>query len=722
MAAGKHFALICTHGFADVLTLGRQHRADLYGAHVGPSPWLTRLPPPWRIEVRERVDANGIAVEHLTQAALDQLLRDLAALPQRPDAVAVCLLFAHRNPVHELAIHACISARLAGVPVALSHQLPATTLAALHDAGGEFERTVATMQAAHRLLGTASANAPPQRNAKALPASVDAPPAALDAQLAPPAALDAQLEHIANDIEAHMIASAVSSVVREARDCACALFLPDGRLLAQASSLPLLLGSLSHAVAGITALHPVDTMADGDSYLTNDPWSGGTHLPDMVLLRPVFAHGRVSALAAAILHHQDVGGITAGSVPTDATSVLQEGLRLPPVQMYRAGLPDPAWLALLRANSRMPDNLSGDLAAQWSALTQGAAALTHLIEVHGPSFESAAEGLIAASEVATRAALAAAPDGDYAFSDALDGDGLTSDAVPLEVCLRKRGGALTIDLTRCAAQTRGPVNASPAAVWAAVSYFARTLAPHAASNHGGTAPVTLITAPATIVNPAYPAAVNARTNLVKLLANALLGAWALANPARSPAPNAGVAVVLALSGARANGSPWMFTEIIASAAGGAPWQAGGSGVSTDVGNARNTPAESIEAQAPIRVERIGLHQGSGGAGVHRGGDGICRSYLLLEGEGVISYRGERHHQAARGAAGGAAGAPGRARIERASGEIELLTAKCRAHWRPGDRLVIETAGGGGWGVPGPAVGAESTLDPSVSPSSRGASA
>ena len=497
-------------------------------------------------------------------------------------------------------------------------------------------------------------------------------------------------------MQATLVREAVSSVVREAMDCAAALFLPDGRLLAQARSLPLLLGSLAPAVAGLLKQFPASSMQPGDGFLTNDPWSGGTHLPDFVLLRPVLVGGQVRALVTCVLHHQDVGGITPGSVPTNATSIHQEGMRLPPVVLYRAGALDAGLLRLMCANSRMPDNLAGDLKAQWSTLETGDGLLSDLINRQGDTFEILAETLLLDAENSTRRALLDAADGEYRYQDALDGDGLSNDPVAIEVLLQKFGDSITVDLSGCAAQTSGPVNASRGAVAAAINYFARMLAPAAASNHGCLVPIRVISRPGTVVDPLFPAAINARTNLVKLLANALLGAWAKAAPDATAAPNAGVAVVLSLSGTR-GGKAWLFTEIIASAAGGSPWGAGGSGVSTDVGNARNTPAQVIEMQAPIRVEHLGLHAASAGAGRHAGGSGVSRSYLLLEGEGVISYRGERHQTAAQGSAGGSPGGRGRARIERAGGQVEELPAKCRALWKAGDRLVIETAGGGGWG-------------------------
>ena len=194
------------------------------------------------------------------------------------------------------------------------------------------------------------------------------------------------------------------------------------------------------------------------------------------------------------------------------------------------------------------------------------------------------------------------------------------------------------------------------------------------------------------------AAVNARTNLVKLLANALLGAWAQAMPDHKPAANAGVAVVLSLSG-RLEERDWIITEIIASAAGGAPWGAGASGISTDVGNARSTPVRLLESTAPLRMEQVAIRRGSGGAGRHAGGCGVIRRYRLVAGTGQISYRGERHRTQAQGAAGGHAGLSGSARIERADGSIQSLRAKETATWQAGDVLIIETAGAGGWGIP-----------------------
>jgi N-methylhydantoinase B len=677
-------ALVCTAGFADVLTLGRQNRADPYALHVGASPWLSRLPDTWRLELPGRLDADGSEVAPLLLRRDDgpdpaaTLDARLDALPSRPAAYAVCLLHGHAHPGHERRVRAHLLARDPGCRVVCSHEL------ALPPEAAEYEWTVATVEAA---------GLPPAPFTPQAVAARDAPWADTETQ-----ALAAALEALCDEMQATLVREAVSSVVREAMDCAAAFFLPDGRLAAQARSLPLLLGSLAPAVRGILDTCPATALAPGDGWLSNDPWSGGTHLPDFVLLRPAFVDGRLRGLLACILHQQDVGGSSPGSLPTDATCIEQEGLRIPPTRVFRGGAVDAPLLRLLCANSRRPEQLRGDLQAQWTALERAEQALAPLVRRLGEHFETLAGAAIEASAAATRAALRAVPDGEATWNDALDGDGLSADPVPVQVTLRKRGDALQIDLRGCAPQTRGPVNASRGAVWAAVSHFAHALAPQAPCNGGATQAFEVLTRPGSIVDPAPGAAVNARTNLVKLLANALLGAWSRLTPQTMPAPNAAVAVVLSLGG-EADGRRWVYTEIIASAAGGAPWGPGGSGVSTDVGNARNTPVEVIERQAPLRVERIALHRGSGGAGRHAGGCGVERAYRLLRGEGSISYRGERHTIAPQGAAGGGQGRPGAAWIEHADGRYTELPAKAHTAWRAGDLLVIRTAGAGGWGQP-----------------------
>lgn len=558
--------------------------------------------------------------------------------------------------------------------------------------------------------------------------SLDSVAAAID-----PASLEIlrmQLEGIADRMQDALVRSAISSIAREGMDCAAAIFLPDGRVIAQARSLPLLLGSMIPAVEGILNAFPIHDLRDGDACLVNDPWSGGTHLPDMVMIKPVMLDGHVVALTAAILHHQDIGGSTPGSLPPDATDVFVEGLRLPPVRWRRDGLIDPGMRTVLAANSRTPGNLLGDLDAQWASISLGEREVQELARAQGTAFLPGCDALIVQAERMTRDALAALPDGVFTHADRLDARGTSSGTLPgraagnasgnaigsatgnvpdnvsahtpgvtVQVTLTKTGDRLHIDFTGSSAQAPAPVNAPPAAVLAALFFFLRTLAPDAPSNHGCLRAADWVLPEGSVVNPRFPAAVNARTATVKLACNTLLAAWAKADAAHASAPHSGVAVVLAVGGKDAAGRPYFFTEIIAGGAGAGPAGAGASGISTDVGNGKNLPIEMLESQAPLRLETYRRRRGSGGAGRHAGGDGVVRTYLLLEGEATVSYRGERHDAGAPGAQGGAAGTPSRAQLVRRDGRIEPLASKTRFVWRAGDRLTIETAGGGGWGAP-----------------------
>jgi len=509
------------------------------------------------------------------------------------------------------------------------------------------------------------------------------------------------LQAVADRMQDGLMRGAYSSIAREGGDCAAALLLPDARLLAQARSLPLLLGSLMPATQAVLAAFDPSSMREGDGFLLNDPWCGGSHLPDLTLVRPVFLGARLCGFAATVLHHQDVGGMTAGSIPPGATSVFQEGLRLPPVRSHREGRLDDLLRTVLCANSRTPDLLLGDLSSQWAAAELGARELAGLADRLGDAFDPVGEALLRQAQEMTCAALRAFPDGEASWSDALDGDGISEAPVHLQVRLSKQGERLLIDFSGSAPQTAGPINASQASMASAALYFMRTLAPQAPNNAGCLAPVTLVLPPGSVVNPNFPAAVNARTATVKLATNALLCAWGALQTQGSAAANAGVATVLSFSGQRADGSAFLATEVVASGAAGSSWHEGAAGVSTDVGNARNTPAELLEMQLPIRLEHYGLRAGSGGAGKHRGGDGVVRSYLLLEGHGSVSYRGERHHTAARGLHGGADGACARAHVLRGQdGRMQWLSPRAQFDWVAGDRLVVETAGAGGWGQPG----------------------
>ncbi|PZW44754.1 N-methylhydantoinase B [Humitalea rosea] len=509
------------------------------------------------------------------------------------------------------------------------------------------------------------------------------------------------LEGLADRMQDSLLAAALSPVAREGMDCAAALFLPDGRVLAQAHSLPLLLGGMIPAIAGLLAAFPAKNLAEGDGLLTNDPWSGGTHLPDLIVARPAIAEGRVIAIAATILHHQDVGGIAPGSVPPDAKDIFQEGLRLPPLLWRRGGVEDAGIATILAANSRTPGMLAGDLAAQWAAVSLAARELAAMAGAMGAdAFAAAGQSLLDEARDTLASALDTLPEAEASAEDALEGDGRSATPVPLRVTLRRLPGPrLAVDFTGSAPQTEGPVNAAPSGLLAACFALLRRIAPEAPANHGLLELLDLTLPEGSVVNPRFPAAVNARTATVKLACNALFAAHARLSPVPVPAPNAGVAVVLSFGGRDEAGTPWMFTEILAGGAGGGPLGPGLPALSADVSNARNLPAEMLERAGPVRVEEIACRAGSGGSGLHPGGEGVRRVYRLLSGHAEISYRGERHLSGAPGAQGGGAGAPAAARIITPDGGVRHLPSKARIPWEAGQLFIIETAGGGGWGRP-----------------------
>ena len=421
-----------------------------------------------------------------------------------------------------------------------------------------------------------------------------------------------RLEAIAEEMQGVMLRSAVSPIVREANDASASLFLPDGTVVAQSVSLPLLLGCLIPAVARLCAAFPPARMQPGDVYLMNDPYDGGTHIPDVSLLVPVFAEGVLVALAATILHHQDMGGLTPGSVPTTATEIFHEGLRLPPLRLAQDGQVDGQIMAIIACNVRTPDAFEWDLNAQISACRIGAARVAELAARHGPAALTVMlRELVRRAEAATRAAIRAIPDGSWHYSDALDNDGVDLDqAVPIEVEVTVRGDEITVDFTGSAPQVRGPINAVPAGVMAGVYYAIRAVTGPEIPNNGGCfRPVRVVLPEGSVLNPRFPAPVNARTATVKILTNAILGALAQALPDRIPAANCGSSTIIALSGRRADGSIFVVTETVAGGSGASAHGPGVNVVATDIGNTMNQPVEAMEVDAPVRVHELSVRRG-----------------------------------------------------------------------------------------------------------------
>jgi N-methylhydantoinase B len=510
-----------------------------------------------------------------------------------------------------------------------------------------------------------------------------------------------KLDGIANEMQATLLRSSFSPIVREGLDASASLFALDGTTLAQSCSIPIHLATLIPAVAQIIATFPIAQMRDGDTYILNDPYCGGTHLPDIAVVQPVFHRGRPIALSAAMTHHQDVGGMSAGSVPTNATEIFQEGLRIPPLKLREAGAYNETLVALLRQNVRIPDTVMGDLNAQIAACTIGARRFAELAERFGYNQLGAiCDELLARSERLTRAALARIPPGTYRYVDFLDNDGIELDKpIRIEVAATVTDGAIEFDFAGTSAQVKGPMNCVPSGSLAAACWAVRALTdPEIPTNGGCFRPIRLKLPKGTIVNPEAPAPVNARTSTIKRIAGCMVGALAPALADKAPASSAGELLVLAFGGKNAAGN-YVVGELIAGGSGAGPRQDGVDAIETDATNCMNLPAEALEMEAPIRLHRVALRSGSGGDGEWRGGLGIVREYEVLEGDVSFSHRGERHFSAASGLHGGEDGASARSVIHRADGREEIIPSKIATVLRAGDRVTVETAGGGGYGDP-----------------------
>jgi N-methylhydantoinase B/oxoprolinase/acetone carboxylase alpha subunit len=511
-----------------------------------------------------------------------------------------------------------------------------------------------------------------------------------------------KLDGISNEMELTLLKSSFSPIVKEGLDASASLFTPDGTTISQACSIPIHLATLIPAVAAIIREYPVDRMQEGDTFILNDPYCGGTHLPDIAIVMPVIHQGRVIALSAAMTHHQDVGGMSPGSVPTNATEIFQEGIRIPPLRLRSAGRFDEQLVRMLRQNVRVPDMFMGDLNAQIAACTVGVRRLQELAKGHGHNQLAAIfADLIRRSEAMTRDALLKLPQGTFRYEDWLDNDGVELDKpVKIAVAATVKDGTIELDFEGSSPQTRGPFNCVRSGVQAASFFAVRALTdPSIPTNGGCFRPVSLKLPERSIVNAAEPAPVNARTATIKRIAGTVIGALAQAMPERAPAASAGELLVLAFGGRKADGKPFVVGELIAGGSGASREKDGVDVIETDASNCMNLPAEAMEMEAPIRIHRVALRADSGGAGMRRGGLGVVREYEILADDIAFSHRGERHVYPAPGLAGGGPGAKAVSVIKRADGTTETILSKRETRLHKGDRLVLETAGGGGYGEP-----------------------
>jgi N-methylhydantoinase B len=509
--------------------------------------------------------------------------------------------------------------------------------------------------------------------------------------------LVAAAEQMATSIER----SARSQVIREMLDYSTALFDLDGGIVAQSTRIPVHLNSMTRALQTMLADHfPLTDWVEGDIFCTNDPYAGGQHLPDIMTFSLVVADGEPVAICGSLGHHLDVGGRGPGSYGADATEIYQEGFRISPCRIATGGEVNPLFFRLFGANIRVPSKTLADLQAQIASLDIGRAEVLRMVDRYGPRmFVAAMEELVRNSEQRMRQAIAALPEGRFEAEDWVDGDGLEDEPVLVRVAVSRDDTDLIVDFTGTGAQTRGPINAPVAATESSV-YFAvlSMLAGDLPSNHGCYKPIRVIAPAGTVINPVEPAPVVGRNVLTHRVTNVVHAALGDALPDRAIADYYGNSNVYILQAWEPDGKANVLFEIEVGGWGGRSDRDGNDCLSAGIHNLMNNPIELVEHEFPLRVVEYELRADSGGIGRHRGGMGIRRVLEVLQ-DSEFSAQFDRVKFPPRGRDGGGPGAAARIRVIHDGIEQEL-GGKVLAHRLVvGDRVIIETQGGGGFGPP-----------------------
>jgi N-methylhydantoinase B len=509
------------------------------------------------------------------------------------------------------------------------------------------------------------------------------------------------LDSIADQMALVLMRSAYSPIVRDSLDYSTAICDRDGRMVAQGLTTALHLGSFPFAMRNLVQRWG-GRMKPGDVFLFNDPYgSGGMHLPDIYVIKPVFYEGAVEGYATALVHHTDVGGITPGSIAVHATEIFQEGIRLPLLKLYDAGAPNETLLAILEANVRVPKKVLGDLRAEVAGVTRGEQGLLELLERYGaPTLGRYLGEMHAHAERMMRSELRKLPKGEYRFVDHIDGLGETPEPIRFEVAVRIAEDSVTVDWTGTSKQVKAAINAPGPFIYSATYLGFRCLAGAGIPNaEGYMRPIEVVAPKGTIVNPAPPAAANARGIVGFRAFDAVLGALAQAVPDRIPAAGEGGATNFSVGGA-VEGVPYVFAETLLGAWGGRPGRDGIDGAANLAANQSNQPIELIEADNPVEITHYGFVPDSGGPGKHRGGLAIYRGYRFTAESGLLTFRSDRRAHLPYGVSGGAPGTPCLNVLGGDGGRRLLPVLPMQGYEvEAGDTFVHVLAGAGGYGDP-----------------------
>ncbi len=509
------------------------------------------------------------------------------------------------------------------------------------------------------------------------------------------------LVSVADEMALTVSRTARSFVIKEALDYSTALFTGEGVLIAQGTCLPLHLGVMPSAVEAVIGAFG-DDMAPGDIFALNDPYDGGTHLPDISAVKPVFLDGRLVGYSTVLAHQTDIGGRVPGGNASDSTEIYQEGLRIPPVRLYQAGEPNSTLFRLIERNVRVPDKVLGDIRSQVAACIIGERGLLELIAKYGlAEFEACCKDLLDYTERFTRAEIARLPDGTYRFTDYLDGDGIDPGAIKFQVAVTVDGDQMTVDFAGTSPQVRGAINSvysfTASASWACIRSILDLDIPN---NAGYFRPIRVLTPERSIVNPSPPAPVAARGLTGFRVADTVFGALAQIVPDKVPAcgsssPDAGIS----FGGYYPDGTPYVYLEFLVCSWGGGPYRDGMDACTGMIINYSNTPAELLETEQPLAIERYGFIADTGGAGEFRGGLAMERQIRFLVDGATLQVRSDRREVPPYGLQGGGTGAPSALRLTRADGRVETMPGKFLTTVNRGDVFHIQLAGGGGYGDP-----------------------